>query len=106
MTSSLNLFTVRSRLAESQISIRTHILDGNEMLPPGITVAGCVCAIVCMHVWVRVELGGAHTEVFQQLLPPPPPLQSARLIQQPLYPEVRRLDPLTWALWRGVNRRQ
>lgn len=72
MTSSSSLFTVRSRLAGGQISIRTHILDGNEMLPPGITVAGCVCAIVCVHVWVRVELGGAHTEVFQQLLPHPP----------------------------------
>lgn len=51
-----------------------------------------------------MELGECRQSVSTAASPPPP--QSSHLIQQPLFPEVRGLDPLTWALWRGVNQQQ
>ncbi len=60
-----------------------------------------MCAFVCMHVWVRLGLG-VHRQSVSTAASSPLPC----LIQQPLYPEVRGLDPLMWPLWRGVNHQQ
>lgn len=57
------------------------------------------------EVCVGLELGVCRQSVSTAASPLSPP-QSSHLIQQPLFPEVRGLDPLTWALWRGVNHRQ
>lgn len=58
----------------------------------------CICVYACVG---AAGVGGAQTKCFNSCFSPPP-----CLIQQPLYPEVRGLDPLMWALWRGVNHQQ